>query len=116
MGAIVPSLPPEAGDAVRGKLAPVNFRLLPLAGALTLCAGCTSLPTEPADVSQPSAVLREVPPEALNPDVHQETIQQTICVPGYTALVRPSTSYTNGQGQAASRTGHATNCRIGLRA
>lgn len=96
MGAIVPSLPTAAGDRVRGKLAPVNFRLLPLAVALALCAGCTSLPTEPADVSQPSAVLREVPPEALNPDVRQETIHQTICVPGYTALVRPSTSYTNG--------------------
>ena len=37
-----------------------------------------------------------VPAEALNPDVHQNTIAQTICVPGYTASVRPSTSYTNG--------------------
>ena len=37
-----------------------------------------------------------VPSEALNPDVHQNTIAQTICVPGYTASVRPSTSYTNG--------------------
>lgn len=33
---------------------------------------------------------------ALNPDVHQDTIAQTICVPGYTKTVRPSTTYTNG--------------------
>lgn len=34
--------------------------------------------------------------EVLNPDVHQDTIQETICVKGYTKTVRPSTSYTNG--------------------
>jgi len=33
---------------------------------------------------------------ALNPDVTQDTINQTICVPGYTKSVRPATSYTNG--------------------
>ncbi len=33
---------------------------------------------------------------ALNPDVRQDTIQQTICVSGYTATVRPSTGYTGG--------------------
>lgn len=33
---------------------------------------------------------------ALNPDVTPDTLQQTICVPGYTKAVRPSTSYTNG--------------------
>ncbi len=32
---------------------------------------------------------------ALNPDVTQSTIQQTICVKGYSSTVRPSTSYTN---------------------
>jgi len=32
----------------------------------------------------------------LNPDVRQTTIDQTICVPGFTRQVRPSTSYTNG--------------------
>lgn len=39
---------------------------------------------------------REVPVAALNPDVRQETIHETICVPGYTATVRPATSLTNG--------------------
>lgn len=32
---------------------------------------------------------------ALNPDVSQSTIRQTICVKGYSSTVRPSTSYTN---------------------
>jgi hypothetical protein len=34
--------------------------------------------------------------EVLNPDVHQDTINQTICTPGYTKKVRPAVSYTNG--------------------
>jgi hypothetical protein len=33
---------------------------------------------------------------SLNPDVTQDTINQTICVPGYAKTVRPATSYTNG--------------------
>src|SRR5207245_1370076 len=49
----------------------------------------------------PSALTAEsapqvVPTEALNSDVRQDTIQQTICTAGYTASVRPSTTYTNG--------------------
>ncbi|MEU3374146.1 hypothetical protein ACFYM2_21535 [Streptomyces sp. NPDC006711] len=35
-------------------------------------------------------------PGSYNPDVTQSTIDSTICVPGWTATVRPSTSYTNG--------------------
>lgn len=34
--------------------------------------------------------------EVINPDVRQDTIQSTICVPGYTKTARPSSSYTNG--------------------
>lgn len=34
-------------------------------------------------------------PGALNPDVKQSTIGSTICVSGWTATIRPSTSYTN---------------------
>lgn len=34
------------------------------------------------------------PPGALNPAVTQATIGATICVPGWTRSVRPSTSYT----------------------
>ncbi|MEU7058659.1 hypothetical protein [Streptomyces sp. NPDC046197] len=33
-------------------------------------------------------------PGALNPDVTQNTIDSTICVSGWTATVRPSSSYT----------------------
>lgn len=33
---------------------------------------------------------------ALNPDVTQDTIAQTICVRGYAKSVRPAASYTNG--------------------
>ncbi|MEV7217975.1 hypothetical protein AB0O31_33380 [Kitasatospora cineracea] len=43
-------------------------------------------------------------PGAYNPDVTQSTIQSTICVSGWTATVRPPTSYTNAlkiQGIAA---------------
>jgi hypothetical protein len=34
-------------------------------------------------------------PGAFNPDVVQQTIATTICVAGWTATVRPPTSYTN---------------------
>ena len=33
---------------------------------------------------------------ALNPDVTEDSLAQTICVVGYTATIRPSTTYTNG--------------------
>jgi hypothetical protein len=33
---------------------------------------------------------------ALNPNVTQNTIGQTVCVSGYAKSVRPDTSYTNG--------------------
>ena len=34
-------------------------------------------------------------PGALNPDVKQNTIKKTVCVPNWTDTVRPPTSYTN---------------------
>jgi hypothetical protein len=33
---------------------------------------------------------------ALNPDVDEDTIDTTVCVSGYTKIVRPATSYTDG--------------------
>ena len=72
----------------------MNLRALSLSVVLALCAGCAVPPVERVDAS--GVKLPSVPTEALNPDVRQETIQQTICVPGYTASVRPSTSYTTG--------------------
>ena len=72
----------------------MNLRALTLSAVLTLCAGCAVPPFHQVDAS--SSELPAVPAEALNPDVRQETIQQTICVPGYATSVRPSTSYTTG--------------------
>ena len=76
----------------------MQLRRLALASLLALVAGCAAVPSTPEPQSSPTATRdeRTVPIEALNPDVHQETIDQTICVPGYTASVRPSTTYTNG--------------------
>lgn len=34
-------------------------------------------------------------PGSINPDVTQESIQQTVCVKGYTKTIRPPASYTN---------------------
>lgn len=36
-------------------------------------------------------------PGAVNPAVRQDTIHQTICVPGWTTTVRPPVGYTNAQ-------------------
>jgi len=56
----------------------------------------------------PSAPSAAVPAEALNQNVRQETVQTTICVPGCTASVRPSTDW---QGAFRTGLGHdATGC------
>ena len=97
---------------------PMNLRTLlgiTLAAALTACGG--PVPTVPAPAPAPPALTapsrepsvvaaparpgvqstsQEVPVAVLNPDVTQETIQQTVCVTGYTATVRPAVNYTNG--------------------
>jgi hypothetical protein len=80
-----------------GMLRGVKLQRLLSTLLLEVLAACSSLPTAP---EQPSPVAdstqREMPAEVLNPDVHQDTIRQTLCTPGYTASVRPSTTYTNG--------------------
>lgn len=58
-------------------------------------AACSTAPTDQGRVERPSSAPT-VPVRALNPDVRQDTIQQTICTPGYAASVRPATSYTTG--------------------
>ena len=65
---------------------------------LTCLAACSSLPTTAPPVAEPSVLATANVPaaEVLNAGVTQGTIQETICVPGYTASVRPSTSFTNG--------------------
>lgn len=42
-----------------------------------------------------SASLNPTVPGSLNPAVTQANIHQTVCVPGYTATIRPPTSYTS---------------------
>ena len=47
-----------------------------------------------------SAIAGDLPdprvtPGAINPQVTQENIQQTICVPGFTKTIRPPAYYTN---------------------
>jgi hypothetical protein len=45
-----------------------------------------------AQIGLPNPALT---PGATNPDVTQDTISTTICVPGWTKTVRPPISYTN---------------------
>src|SRR5438128_584704 len=58
--------------------------------------GCATTPTtdHPLEYSVTAAIA--TPPGAVSGDVTQVNIHQTICVPGWTASVRPSTTYTNG--------------------
>jgi hypothetical protein len=91
----------------------VRFRSLRLL-ALLVAAGCASvrpLPLpETARVPVPAPLVitstdiaKDAPCIqtthgclALNPDVTEATVSQTICVAGYTRTVRPAASYTNG--------------------
>lgn len=57
------------------------------AAAVTLTATCSQ---DYLPLPDPSCT-----PGSLNPSVTQSTINSTICVSGWTATVRPSTSYTN---------------------
>lgn len=71
-------------------------RLAPLAAAVAaICLAPAS-----AHASTCSRAFLPLPdpactPGATNPDVTQSTIHKTICVSGWTATVRPPTSYTN---------------------
>ena len=72
-----------------------SVKTFALSTLFALLAACSSMPSGPEEAVHASAT-QAVPSDALNPDVRQETIGQTICVPGYSASVRPSTTYTNG--------------------
>ncbi|HET6704644.1 hypothetical protein [Amycolatopsis sp.] len=67
-----------------------------LSGGLAAPAGAATATTE-SSCSQAYLPLPDpaCTPGALNPDVTQSTIGSTICVSGWTATIRPSTSYTN---------------------
>lgn len=68
-------------------------RWIPLLLAAAL-AGCASAPTTNPSLEQ--ALRARTPAGAVNEDVTQANIDRTICMPGWTATVRPSTGYTNG--------------------
>lgn len=59
-------------------------RIIPL-----LVMACSSMPVWAGDLPPDST------PGAINPNVTQATIDQTICVSGWTKTIRPPASYTN---------------------
>ena len=65
----------------------------------------------PAIVGPDGAYLPawNVSPGAFNPEVTQVTIASTICVSGFTATIRPSTTYTNALKAAELARGYAVN-------
>lgn len=74
----------------------MTLRSLLASSVLLLCAACATVPSTEQSAGAGVHSTVDVPAEALNADVRQDTIQQTICIPGYAASVRPSTNYTSG--------------------
>jgi hypothetical protein len=84
------------------------YRSIAVLGLLILGAGCADV-RAPVPFAHPTLPLGSTVVAAdlpcvqtthgcipLNPDVTEDSVRQTICVPGYTETVRPSSSYTNG--------------------
>src|SRR5262245_22986271 len=71
-------------------------RILPALALLVLTACSAELRIDSGPPTTAPAPQVTVDPRAdmLNPDVTQATIATTICVPGWTATVRPPTTYT----------------------
>lgn len=95
----------------------MRFRSITVLGLLIAVGGCAEFTAPTSHPAQNSDLPPQVTPSALAPtvvdkdlpciqtshgcislnaDVTEETIRQTICVPGYTKAIRPSSSYTNG--------------------
>lgn len=81
------------------------FTSLIAATLLALASGCTTVPASAPGREREipaSANMRSVrsplaePLGALFADVTQASVSATICIPGWTATVRPSTSFTQG--------------------
>jgi len=83
-----------------------RWRTLALTATL-VAAMSTAVPAATASTAAPASVTStcsraylplpdpSCTPGVTNPDVKQSTINQTICVSGWTATIRPPTSYTN---------------------
>ena len=84
----------------RGQFTGERFRdegeLLALLAPSTTCTPAASKSPAPVPVltSAPGIPDHVRTPGAINPNVTQENIQTTVCVPGWTKTIRPSTSYT----------------------
>jgi hypothetical protein len=50
------------------------------------------LSADVASNGKPNPVLT---PGTINPSISQDNIDETVCVPGYSSKIRPSSSYTN---------------------
>ncbi|MEU5262263.1 hypothetical protein [Amycolatopsis sp. NPDC021455] len=79
------------------------FRACATLAVLTTSLALAAVPGTAAVAAAASCSQADLPlpdpactPGAKNPDVTQSTIGSTICVSGWTATIRPSTSYTNG--------------------
>jgi len=90
---------PKAGKPNPKRSARKRLAGIAAAGALALAAaagGATVASTVPAHCAAHSGNPDHTcTPGVLNPSVTQSNIQRTICVPGYTAKIRPPVSYTN---------------------
>jgi hypothetical protein len=112
-GAITPSpAPSEAGPGVNVTDAPASQAVTPSPSATDTNSGdndddpgasapppASAPPVKPGATLPPSGVLPGEPnpaltPGSLNPAVTQATIHSTICVSGWTATIRPPSSYT----------------------
>jgi len=71
-----------------------TYRFL-LAGAVVLAILALGLRFARLQATAPVVADPVRTPGVLNPDVTQQTIDATVCVPGWTKSVRPSTDYTN---------------------
>jgi hypothetical protein len=85
-------------DAISRRLAVLTAATAAVAASAAVYIG-PETPAAHADITCSTAYL-PLPdpvctPGAVNPDVTQDTIDSTICVSGWTATVRPPTSYTN---------------------
>jgi hypothetical protein len=102
--AISPSVPPiPAVVAPAGVAAPtgpvVPISPTPVAAASAAASGASSAALTPERSAAATGRLTGEPdpkltPGAVNPAVTQATIRQTICVSGWTATIRPPSTYT----------------------
>ena len=77
-------------------------RRLPIGGSVVAAIALVSVLVAPAGAATPAAYVlltglprQTLTPGATNPAVTQATIQQTICLVGWTATIRPPSSYTS---------------------